>query len=293
MKVLIIGSGGFIGRYLLHHLVSQEIEVVGVSSADNNGIEPHTGILSAQFSIPPGTEALIYLAQSPHYRQVPEMAHHLLNVNLVSAVKVADMARQAKVKRFIYTSTGNVYAPSFQPLAEDAPLSRNNWYALSKIQAEEALALFRNDLDITIARLFGVYGLSQTDKLIPNLLNSVARGKKVNIQKNPTDADDLDGLKVSFIYIDDLVKILTNLLLFGNDASYLNIAGDEVISIRQIGEMISTILQKEVKLEVSDLCRQFDLIADIRLLQNTLKPTFTKFATGIERTITHQLQSER
>ena len=40
------------------------------------------------------------------------------------ALEFARSMVELGVKRFIYTSTGNVYAPSFQPLAEDAPLGR-------------------------------------------------------------------------------------------------------------------------------------------------------------------------
>jgi nucleoside-diphosphate-sugar epimerase len=288
MKVLIVGSRGFIGRHLLNHLASTGIDVCGVSSSDGKGIEAHTGVLSEQFSIPPGTDTIIYLAQSPYYRQVPEMASHLLNVNVTSAVKVADMARRLNVSRFIYTSTGNVYAPSFKPLSEDASLRRDNWYSLSKIHAEETLSLFRNDLNITIVRLFGVYGPGQTDKIIPKLLNSLAQGVPIFLERNLTDPEDLGGLKLSTIFIKDILEILTKLICISG-TPYLNIAGDEVVSIRQIAEMMGIILEKDVKIETVNKYRSFDLIADIELLRKTLSPNFTPFEIGIQETIRYAL----
>lgn len=288
MKVLIVGSSGFIGRHLLNHLASKGIDVYGVSSSDGKGIEAQTGVLSEQFSIPPGTDTIIYLAQSPYYRQVPEMASHLLNVNVVSAVKVADMARRFNVSRFIYTSTGNVYAPSFKPLSEDAPLRKDNWYSLSKIHAEETLSLFRNDLNITIVRLFGVYGPGQTDKIIPKLLTSVVQGVPIFLEKNQNAPEDLGGLKLSTIFINDILEILTK-LIFVNGTHYLNIAGDEVVSIRQIAEIMGMILEKNVKFEIVDKYRSFDLIADLELLKKTLNPNFTPFEIGIQKTIRYAL----
>ncbi len=94
-------------------------------------------------------------------------------VNVHSAVAIAEHARRAGAKRFVYASTGNVYAAGFAPFSEAAPVRRDDWYALSKVHAEEALALFRPQLDVVIARLFGVYGPGQKGRLVPNLLASV------------------------------------------------------------------------------------------------------------------------
>ncbi|MCC5635735.1 NAD(P)-dependent oxidoreductase [Nostoc sp. CHAB 5844] len=289
MKVLIVGSKGFIGKYLFNHLKLLGADVYGISSTDDNGINLETGILSEQFSISPGTDAVVYLAQSPYYRQVPEKAAHLLNVNVVSAVKVAEIARKAKVQRFIYTSTGNVYAPSFQSLVETSPLKRDNWYSFSKICAEEALALFRNDMDITITRLFGVYGPGQTDKLIPRLVNTVLQGNKVFIERNENDISDLDGLKLSVIYIYDLVEILTQILKKSPNYYFINIASQEVINLRKIINSIAILTQKQVNIELTDKIRYFDLIADITLLKQTFNPVFTPFNVGIEKTIMQTL----
>ncbi|BBD62237.1 NAD dependent epimerase/dehydratase family protein [Nostoc sp. HK-01] len=291
MKVLIIGYKGFIGKYLFNHLKLLGADVYGISSSEQNGIDGETGILSDQFSIIPGTDAVIYLAQSPYYRQVPEKAVHLLNVNVVSAVKLAETARKAKVKRFIYTSTGNVYAPSFQPLGETSPLNRDNWYSLSKICAEEALALFRNDMDITITRLFGVYGPGQTDKLIPRLINTTLQGNKIFIEKNKNDVTDLDGLKLSVIYIYDLVEILTKLLKKSLNDYLINIASQEILTLREIAHKIAIFSQKQVNIELSDRIRYFDLIADTTLLNQALNPIFTPFNIGIEKTIMQSLHS--
>ncbi|MBE9234275.1 hypothetical protein IQ231_22155, partial [Cuspidothrix issatschenkoi LEGE 03284] len=77
-----------------------------------------------------------------------------------------------------------------------------------KIHAEEALNLFRNDMEIVITRIFGVYGEGQENKLIPNLIHSVASEKEIFIDKNPLDKTDLEGLQISLIYIQDLVEIM-------------------------------------------------------------------------------------
>jgi len=291
MKVFIFGRGGFVGQHLSHYLSSQGIDVVGVSSSDLYGICPLTGILSNQFSIPPETNTVIYLAQSPFYRQTPEKANHLLNVNLVSAVQVAEIARQSKVKRFIYTSTGNVYSPSFLPLSENDSLNRTNWYALSKIHAEEALSLFKNDMDIMIIRLFGVYGVGQTDKLIPNLLNSILHGNKIFVDRNLQDPQDVNGLKLSLIYIEDLVKIISQCIYIDKTGiNTINISSHEIISVRNIVKHIGNILDQHIEVEVRDQHRNSNLIADTNLLQRKLNHIFIPFEQGIRLVVEQELQ---
>jgi nucleoside-diphosphate-sugar epimerase len=292
VKVAVIGSGGYIGRNLVLFLKKREFDVEDFSSSDGNCINPTTGILSENFSVPPGTNAIIYLAQSPFYRQVPDMSWHLWNVNVTSAVRIAEMARKAKVERFIYASTGNVYAPSFNPLSEASPLRRDNWYSLSKIHAEEALSLYGNDLNLTIMRIFGVYGPGQTDKLVPNLLNSALHEKDITIDRNPENSSDLNGLKISLCYIDDIVEIMSSLISQGGPP-ILNIAGNEAASLRQLVNEIGLFLDNKLALRVTDRYRQGEFIADISLLKSALNPQFTSLKHGLKKTIEQLLYDKR
>lgn len=284
MKVIIVGSGGFIGNHLYKFLQGEGIQVLGASSADGTGIVPRTGVLPYDFSIAPETDAIVYLAQSPYYNMVPEKFSHLVNVNVVSAVKVAEIARRAKVRRFIYASTGNVYAPSFAPFSESSPLRKDNWYSLSKVHAEEVLSLYKNDMDLVIMRIFGVYGPSQIDKLVPKLLSSVLQSKEISIERNPEDQSDLGGLKISLCYIDDIVEIISNLISKGGP-SVLNIAGNEATSLRQMVNVMGQFFGKEPVLTVAEHCRRGDLIADISLLKSILNPQFTSLESGLKKTI--------
>ena len=284
MKVAVIGSGGYIGKNLALSLKDKAFDVCCFSSSNGNCINPTTGILSENFSVPPGTNAIIYLAQSPFYRQVPDMSWHLWSINVVSAVRIAEMARKAKVERFIYASTGSVYAPAFDPLSETSPLRKDNWYLLSKVHAEEALSLYRNDMDLVVMRIFGVYGPGQKDKLVPKLLKSVLEEKEIWIERNPEDESDLGGLKISLCYIDDIVEIISSLISKGGPST-LNIASNEAASLRQMVNTIGQFLGKEPVLTVAERCRQGDLIADISLLKSTLNPQFISLESGLQKTV--------
>ena len=283
MRICIIGSGGYVGSALAQACTERQDKLQLVSSR-SNGIDTTTGLLPSDFEIKAGTDVVYYLAQSPHYRQVPEYAAHLLPVNCATAVQAAFAAKKAGVKRFIYTSTGSVYTPSFSPLHEQSPLQRDNWYSLSKVQAEEALALFRRDMDITIVRPFGIYGPGQTDKLVPNLMRRVFSGDEILIDQSPKDSTDVGGLRISLCYIYDTVQILYN-LIGQTGIEYLNLAGPETVSIRTLVEMMGRISGKKVNIVLADKYRQFDLVADIELLKRVLNPKFTEIEAGLAQTL--------
>jgi nucleoside-diphosphate-sugar epimerase len=212
------------------------------------------------------------------------MSWHLWNVNVASALKFAEASRKAAVKKFIYASTGNVYANSFDPLSENSPLRRDNCYSLSKIHAEEALLLYNDYFDLSLLRIFGIYGYQQSGKLIPNLYNSIKQGKTIFLGTNPNDQDDVSGLKISLCFIDDIVRIISDLLKVSK-IPILNIAGEQIISVREIASSICNHLKLPFNCELTDKPRQFDLIADISLLKSIVKPTFTSFESGLKKTL--------
>jgi len=280
MRVMIIGRGGFIGRYLATALGRDGIEVLALSSRDGTGIDASTGLFRVPPEIPPDVKAVVYLAASPFQRSTADTAAHVLSVNTVSAVQAAAAAVRSGASKLIYASTGNVYAPSFTPLRESAPLRRDNWYALSKVHAEEALFLFRDHIDITVVRLFGIYGPGQQDRLVPNLIRAVHSGAPVTIERNPVDPQDLGGLRISLCHVTDAARIISALCTRGGPP-ILNIASDETLSVRQIATTIGQHIGREPVFNMLPSSRHTDLIADVSLLQRTMQLNFTRFTDGL------------
>ncbi|MEO7725741.1 MAG: NAD(P)-dependent oxidoreductase [Burkholderiales bacterium] len=285
MQVMIVGARGFIGQRLALSLRAAGAAVIEASSIDGSGIDAESGMFSPGFRIAEKVDAIVYLAQSPHYRRVPEFAAHVMAVNTYSAVQLAAAASTAGVKRFIYASTGNVYEPAFGPIPEDAPLRRDNWYALSKVHAEEALELFGDRLDITAVRLFSVYGPGQTARLIPNLVDAVKEGREITIERAPGEQSN-EGMQFSLCFIDDVIGILQRLIATHGPAK-LNIASDEIVSIGRIASTIGALLGRTPIFKQSDSARPFNLIADISLLKRTFMPEFTPFRIGMSKILEH------
>ncbi len=285
MSVLVIGSGGYMGSHLMDALNAQGMNAIGASSSNGYGIDPVSGILPENFLISPHTSTVVYMAQSPRFRQVPEESAHVLAVNVYSATRAAILARAAGVKRFIYISTGTVYAPSFLPIKEGAPVRRDGWYALSKLQGEEALNLFRQDMEVVIVRPFGVYGPRQEGRLVGNLLNSVLKGLPITLQGRLDDPNDKDGLKISLCYIEDATRALLEIICNGGD-SIINLAGMEAYSVRTIANKLGLLVDRNPKFEFSKSVRDSDLIADVSILRKYAPFNFTKIDEGLSKLLT-------
>lgn len=254
------------------------------SSRDGSGIDPQTGTLGHGFEIPRGTDAVVYLSQSPRYRESPPAIHHVYQVNVATAIRVAEMARHAGVTRFLYASTGNVYAPAFAPLREDAELRRDNVYSLSKIHAEESIGLLRDAMDVLMLRLFAVYGPGQNGRLVPRLCETVRSGRAVSLHPHPREGADTGGIRITPCYVDDVVGITSRLIREGGPEC-LNVASDSVVDIREMARTIARHLGTSARLEVSEHPREGDMIADVSLLKGAISPVFTPFHEGIRRTL--------
>ena len=295
MKAAVIGAAGFLGGFLCRGLRHDGWDVVGYdlqksSTPDADArIEP-LDIIGQELTLPEGTDAVYYLAQSPHYRRFPERADHLFGVNTFGAVKAAGAACACGARFFCYTSTGNVYRPSLEPLTEESPVRRNDPYALSKVAAEEALRLFSGRMTVSAVRLFGLLGPGQ-EKMLPYvLLGKVQRGEPITLEGIPGASGEPQGLTISFSYVEDTTRCLEQLgrlALSGKSLpGVLNLGGPEPISLRRFAVPLGTILGIEPKFECATTTRELDLIADISRLRTLINPEFTPFGEAMSRTYT-------
>lgn len=286
MRIAVVGANGFIGRHLCDALAALGRDVVPLSSTAE-AFDDRTGVL-CDLPSAGALDAMVYLSQSPYYRDVPAQAPHLWSVNVVSAVKAANWATRAGARRIIHASTGNVYAPSFNAHTETDATRKDDWYALSKLHAEEALRLL-TDVSVTSVRLFGVYGPRQRGKLIPNLVSKIRSGESIRLQGRADDRDDAGGLRLSLTHVGDVVRVMTHLIEKGGPP-VLNVAGAEAFSVRDIAATLGRQVGREPVFEIDPEPRQFNLVADNTRAAAILGGQFTSFASGIGPTVEELLR---
>ena len=281
MTIAVFGARGFIGGRLTSALTRGGHDVVAISSAE--AFDAASGLLRP----PPFAgrlDSVVYLSQSPRYRDLPQQSAHVWGVNVMSALMAAEWARHCGASQFIYASTGTVYSPSFAAHRESDPVRRDGGYALSKIHAEEALHQFAGQMRIALARCFSVYGPRQRDKLIPNLIARIQSGAAVDLQPRPRQPDDRDGVRLSLIHVDDAVRVFVRLIESGCSGP-INVASDQVLSIRAIADTIGAGLGTAPRYTTAAAPREGDVIADTSRLSAILDGPYKTFQSSIGEVI--------
>jgi len=194
---------------------------------------------------PTQCDSVIYLAQSPAWRVFPVGAVDVFQVNVAAALRAAEYARQARVRRFIFASSGSVYTQIMRPACEAEPFDLHaprTFYVASKLAAELLLRPYATLLPVVILRLFTPYGVGQNpDMLIPQLVRRVREGEPISLHGT-------DGLRTNPVAVGDVVDVLRACLALDTSV-ILNIAGPEVLTLREIGLCIGRVLGLEPRFE--------------------------------------------
>jgi nucleoside-diphosphate-sugar epimerase len=185
MRILVTGHNGYIGTVLVPMLQSAGHDVAGLDSYLYEGCtfgpepeEPATVIRKDVRDVTredlEGFDAILHLAalcNDPLGDLDPQITY---DINLHAAVRLAELAKEAGVGRFILSSTCSVYGAGGQDwLYEDAQWAPVTPYGHSKAQSEPAIqALADDDFSPTLLRHATAYGLSSRlrgDLVVNNL----------------------------------------------------------------------------------------------------------------------------
>jgi nucleoside-diphosphate-sugar epimerase len=200
-RVLITGSNGYIGSIMAPWLLRQGYEVVGLDTdyfADctltPNGAEVPTIRKDIRDIVPSdvrGFDAIVHLAALSNDPIGNLNEDWTTDINGRGTVRLAEIAKEAGVRRFIFSSSCIMYGMAEASVVnEDSPLDPQTVYARSKVQAEESLARLADDrFSPTFCRNGTVYGLSprmRFDTVLNNLMGIAFTKRRVVIHSDGT-----------------------------------------------------------------------------------------------------------
>jgi nucleoside-diphosphate-sugar epimerase len=206
MKLLLTGVEGYIGCLMAPLLQSRGHEVVGFDTGyyrdgwlfSDRALVPgfprtvNRDIREIQQADLQGVEAVVHLAElsnDPLGQNNPELTHQ---INHRASVRLAQLARDAGVKRFVYTSSCSVYGVSdkAQPLDESSPTNPQTAYAVCKTLVERDVgAMASADFSPTFLRNATAYGASprmRFDIVLNNLCGIAATTGKIVMTSDGT-----------------------------------------------------------------------------------------------------------
>jgi nucleoside-diphosphate-sugar epimerase len=201
MRVLVTGHQGYLGTVMVPILQQAGHDVVGLDSGFFADC-----VLGAAPKDPPtlrvdlrdvtatqlvGFDAVIHLAalsNDPLGALAPQITY---DINHHASVRLAQLAKQAGVRRFLYASTCSVYGSAGDELVtESAPLRPLTPYAESKVRVEDDVAAIADDgFSPTFLRNATAFGFSprlRADIVLNNLVGHAVLTGDVRVLSDGT-----------------------------------------------------------------------------------------------------------
>jgi len=258
MRVLVTGGAGFIGSNLVDALVARGNTVRIIDSLTNGSrqnLNPHAKLFEADIrdsdAIRPafeGVDCVFHVAALPRIPLSIAQPVETHMTNVVGTLNVLLAARDAKVRRLVYSGSSSVYGnQTVMPLVETMAPHPLNPYALQKYVGEEYTRMFHRlyGMQTLTLRYFNVYGPRMASAgayvtVISAFMAARARKEPLTIHGDGEQTRD-------FTHVSDIVA--ANLLAMDapvGDGRAINIGAGHNVSVNRIAELIGGArIQKE------------------------------------------------
>ena len=241
MKVFVTGGTGFIGTHFIekfqqtnHEICLLVLENEQIPNSFSKNIKTISGNLSniekwkdklSIFS----PDVIVHLA----WMGIPDYSYKTSILNLKYGIDLFTTIAEIGCKSVICTGTCWEYGRKRGLLNEDmTPISDNSFTAAKNSLYAIGKEIFKeNDMNFIWTRLFYVYGpLQRSYSLIPYVINSIIKGKKLEI-KSPWNKND-------FIFISDVVDGLQLILEKCKSSALFNIGSGISTSVNDIVKIV-------------------------------------------------------
>lgn len=249
-NIIVTGGAGFIGSHLTDALLEQGHRVVVIDNLTtgkkenlNSKAEFHQLDIRNIDSIKPlfkNIDYVFHLAALPRIQPSIQNPIECNSINLDGTLNVLVCARDAKVKKFIYSASSSAYGDQTElPLVETMIPSPKNPYALQKYVGELYCKMFSKlyGLPTVCLKYFNVYGPRHSydgpyATVIAIFLRQRANGESMTVVGDGT-------MRRDFTYVGDVVR--ANLLAMKSDkvgsGEAINIGAGKNYSINEVVQL--------------------------------------------------------
>ncbi|HEU5244672.1 MAG TPA: GDP-mannose 4,6-dehydratase [Gaiellaceae bacterium] len=262
-RVLVTGTGGFIGSHLAERLVELGAEVRGffrytsggglgwiehTEPEVRNAIDPVLGDLrdaDAVHGAVRGTELVFHLGALIGIPYSYVHPRETFDTNVAGTLNVVTAARDHDLSLLVHTSTSETYGTAaYVPIDERHPLQAQSPYSATKIAADKLVESFHHSfaVPVTTVRPFNTYGPRQSPRaVIPTIASQALQGTTLALGHLSPTRD--------FTYVSDTVEGFIRAAEVAAIGQTCNLGSGEEISVGGLVELVGEILGKQLHVE--------------------------------------------
>jgi dTDP-glucose 4,6-dehydratase len=280
IPVFVTGAGGFIGSHLVERLVRERARVTAFLHYNSRGdwglLEqlPREVLREVQvvqgdirdavtmMKAVRGHEIVFHLAAliGIPYSYVSPDAY--VATNIQGTLNMMEASRAAGVRRFIHTSTSEVYGTArYVPINEEHPLQGQSPYSASKIAADKLVESFACAFEFpaSVLRSFNNFGPRQSARaVIPTIITQALFRDKIELGSLTPVRD--------FTFVEDTANAFVKLALAEqNFPDPINIGNGAGITMGELAQRIVSLVGRDIPV-VQDMSRVRPMKSEVETL---------------------------
>lgn len=253
MKIIVTGGAGFIGSHLVEKLVKFKHKVTVIDNffigrrKNLSNVVKKISIINADIrdakkieKLFKGVDCIFHLAALADIVPSIENPEDYYSTNVNGTFNVLNLAKENKVKRFIYVASSSCYGiPKNYPTPENSKIIPEYPYALTKWLGEELVMHFAKvfNINATSLRLFNVYGPRARTTGTYGAVFGVFLAQK--LAGKPFTVVGDGNQKRDFTYISDVTDALYEISKQTNlKGEALNVGSGKSVSINKIVKLL-------------------------------------------------------
>ena len=252
MKVLIIGSAGFVGQHLQKYLLKQSADVLGVdlSTSPRCDILDPTSIQKALTEIKPDT--IFHLAAQSNVPESFKNPARTFEVNVIGTINLFESIKEIRINPVILVAgSAEVYGRVEKlPISEENPLKPENPYAASKAAQDlVSFQYFKNyGLKIIRTRSFNHAGPGQSEAFVVSAFAKQIAEIEKDLKESIISVGNLEA-KRDFTDVRDVVEAYALAVEKCEPGEVYNIASGRAYAISEVLEKLLSFSKVKIKIK--------------------------------------------